>query len=74
MKLGSRITDATGQLLLDIHVDILKIDGELEFSLGDFITDLIEPLLDCREFILSQKPRGLERPCMGDTPPDIMTV
>jgi hypothetical protein len=56
VKLGSGITDAVGQLLLDIHVDILEIDGELEFSLGDFITDLIEPLLDRREFILTQKP------------------
>ena len=46
MKLGPRITDAVGQLLLDIHVNIFQIDGELNLTGGNLLTEGIQTLLD----------------------------
>ena len=55
MKLGPRITDAVGQLLLDIHVDIFQIDGELKLTGGNLLTDGIQTLLNGGKLGLRQE-------------------
>ena len=46
MQAPARLADGLGQALLDIHVDILEIHGEVEFPLLDFLQNILEALDD----------------------------
>jgi hypothetical protein len=74
MELGSRITDALGQLLLDIHVDILELVGKGELPCLNLGPDLLETCLNGLEFFKGQKSSLPQGSSVGDTSSYIVPV
>jgi hypothetical protein len=74
VEFGSGFTDPTGQLLFDIHVNILEINRECEFTPFNLTGDGIQSTLYGIKLGRGDEPGIPESPGMGNTPDDIVAV
>jgi hypothetical protein len=74
VEFGSGFTDPTGQLLFDIHVNILEINREWEFTPFNLTGDFIQSTLYGIKLGRGDEPGIPESSGMSDTPDDIVVV
>ena len=74
MQAAARLADGLGEALLDVHVDILEVDGEIELPILDLLLDVLESLDNLIAILLRENAAFREHPRVGNGAADILMI
>ncbi len=74
VQAAAGLADGVGQALLDVHVDVLEIDGELELPSLDLLEDVLEAGDDLVAVLLCDDAAFREHRGMRDGASDVLVV
>ena len=74
VQAAAGLADGVGQALLDVHVDVFEVDGELEVALLDLLQDVLEPRDDLIAVLVRDVAAFREHRRMRNGTSDILVV
>ena len=74
VQAAAGLADGVGQAPLDVHVDVLEVNGELEVALLDLLQDVLEPRDDLIAVLVRDDAAFREHRRMRDGASDVLVV